>query len=293
MAQQVGFIGLGAMGLGMAQNILKAGFPLCVYNRTREKAAPILQQGGTWANSPTELAAQCDILVTMVSNDAALTEVTEGILRSPKRPSIHLSMSTVSPQLCTRLEKLHREQGVAFLAAPVTGRPERAQAGTLFVFLSGSAAAKQAAAPVLKTMSEKVFDLGDQPSQAALFKLCNNFMILSHIEAFSEATAVLEKAGISPSTAMDVWLNSLFDSPLLRAYAPMLTKRTFSEGGFALNLGLKDLRLLHTCADESQVPTPFLGNLLDKLLTSMNLGRANYDWSAILLLTRELSGLKP
>ena len=206
MENRVGFIGLGNMGLPMAQNILKGGFPLTVYNRTKEKATSLLEQGAKYANSPLELAAECDILVSMVANDDALKDIVEGpsgILRASKKPSIHISMSTVSPDLSDTMEKKHKEMGIAFLSAPVTGRPERAKQGSLWIFLSGNTQAKKTAIPILKTMSIKIFDLGDMPRQASLFKLCNNFMILSFIEAFSEASTMLEKAGISTEKALE------------------------------------------------------------------------------------------
>ena len=290
METRVGFIGLGNMGIPMAQNILKKGFPLCVYNRTKDKAAPLLEQGAEWAESPAELAGQCDIVVSMVANDGALSEIVEGILS--KKPSIHISMSTVSPDLVTSLEKKHLEKGIAFLAAPVTGRPERAKEGSLWIFLAGNTEAKKTATPVLETMSAKIFDLGERPAQALLFKLCNNFMILSLIEAFSEAAAMLEKGGIPTERAAEIWGSSLFNAPVFHSYTPMICKRNFADGGFALDLGLKDIRLLQDCADRSQVPMPFLSNVHEKMLASMNLGRAKCDWSVIALLTRELAGLK-
>ena len=295
MEVRVGFIGLGHMGLPMAQNILKAGFPLWVYNRTKEKAAPLLEEGGKLAESPAELAALCDILVSIVADDDSLKEIVEGpsgILRSSKKPSIHISMSTVSPELSTSLEKKHQDNGIAFLAAPVSGRPERAKEGSLWIFLAGDPQAKKSASPILETMSSKIFDLGEHPSQASLFKLCSNFMILSLVEAFSEAATMLEKKGISTEKAAEVWGSSLFDAPVFHSYAPMLCKRQFNDGGFALNLGLKDMRLLQASADQAQVPMPFLSELHEKLLASMNLGREKSDWSAIYLLSRELAGLK-
>lgn len=295
MKMGVGFIGMGNMGLPMAQNILKAGFPLTIYNRTKERGAAIIKQGCQWAESPAQLAERCDTLVSMVANDGALKEIVEGptgIFQSAKKPSIHISMSTVSPELCTELEKKHREKGIAFLSAPVSGRPDRAKEGSLWIFLAGEAQAKKTARPILEAMSCKIFDLGEHPSQAALFKLCNNFMILSLIESFSEAAAMLEKGGISTEKAADVWGNSLFDAPVFHSYTPMVCKRNFSDGGFALDLGLKDIRLLQSCADKAQVPMPFIAELQEKLLVCMNLGRAKYDWSAIALLTRELAGLK-
>jgi len=289
----IGFIGLGNMGFPMAQNILKKGFALTVYNRTKEKALPLIQQGAKWCNSAQELASQCDILVTMVANDQALSTIVDGILSANKRPRIHISMSTISPGLASQLEGKHREKGILFLAAPVTGRPERAKLGALWIFLAGDEQGKKVAQPVLQTMGVKIFDLGPKPSQAALFKLCNNFMILSFIESFAEASTMLEKEGVSPEKAAEVWGNSLFDSPLFHSYEKMLCQRNFSDGGFALDLGLKDMRLLHTCADGAQVPMPLLSELHAKLITSMNLGREKFDWSGIALLSREAAGLKP
>jgi 3-hydroxyisobutyrate dehydrogenase-like beta-hydroxyacid dehydrogenase len=296
MAIRVGFIGLGYMGLPMAQNILKAGFPVWTYNRTQTKAAPLLEQGGKWAASAAELAGLCDVVISMVSNDEALNAIVDGasgLLRSSKKPSIHISMSTVSPDLGSALEKRHQEEGMAFLAAPVTGRPERAKEGTLWIFLSGDPKAKNTVTPILEAMSSKIFDLGEYPAQALIFKLCNNFMILSLIETFSEAAAMLEKSGISTERAAEIWGSSTFDAPAFHSYIPMLCKRNFADGGFALNLGLKDMRLLQACADRAQVPMPILDDLHEKLLASMNLGREKFDWSAIALLSRELAGLKP
>jgi len=295
METRVGFIGLGHMGLPMAQNVLEAGFPLYIYNRTKEKASSLLERGAKWAVSPATLAADCDVLVSMVANDDALTEIVDGlsgILHASPKPSIHISMSTVSPDLSASLEKKHREKGIAFLAAPGSGRPERAKEGSLWIFLAGDSQAKKAALPILQVMSGKVFDLGELPAQASLFKLCSNFMILSLIESFAEAATLLEKGGISAEKAAEIWGSSFFDAPIFHNYVPMLCKRNFAEAGFALNLGLKDMRLLHAHADRAQVPMSFLSDLHEKLLASMSLGREKFDWAAIALLTRELAGLK-
>jgi 3-hydroxyisobutyrate dehydrogenase-like beta-hydroxyacid dehydrogenase len=282
------------MGLPMAQQIRRAGFPLVVYNRTKEKATPLLEEGATWASSPQVVAEVSDIVISMVADDAALQEVVggeKGILQANQLPSIHISMSTVSPSLIEHLTKEHSRKGITLLAAPVSGRPERAQQGRLWIFLSGEPEAKRVAAPLLATMSEKVFDLGDTPTRAALFKLSNNFMILSLIEMFAEAGAMLEKKGISMQTAAEIWGSSLFDAPIFHTYAPLICKQDFSGGGFTLALGLKDMRLLHHSADQEKVPMPFLNHLHDQLLTSMNLGREELDWSAISLLAKERAGL--
>ena len=117
-------------------------------------------------------------------------------------------------------------------------------------------------------------------------------MILGLIETFSQAVTVLEKGGISTTRAAEIWGSSLFDAPVFHSQIPMICKGNFSDGGFALNLGLKDMRLLRDCADEAEIPMPLVSDLYEKLLASMNLGRGQFDWSAIALLSRELAGLK-
>ena len=227
--QNVGFIGLGSMGLPMAENILKAGFSLIVYNRTRQKASPLLERGAKWADTPGELAGMSDIVVSMVANDAALNDIVDGptgIITASKKPSLHISMSTVSPLISDALEKKHKENGIAFVSAPVSGRPDRAKSGELWVFLAGQKLAKETATAVLQAMSSKIFDLGEKPSQAALFKLCNNFMILSLIESFSEAASILEKGGISTEKAAEIWGSSLFDAPAFIATLPCFASKT-------------------------------------------------------------------
>ncbi len=295
MGTKIGFIGLGKMGLPMADNILKAGFSLCVYNRTKDKAAALLGLGAKWMQTPAELATECDIVITMVSNDAALNEIVNGpngLMSASTLPKIHVTMSTVSPAIADALEKQHKERGSTFLAAPVSGRPERAKAGSLWIFLAGDPGLKEEACAVLKTMSVKIYDLGDQARQAMVYKLCNNFMIIGFLELFSEASTLLEKEGISVDKAVEILGTSLFDSPVFHSYEKMWCTRDFASGGFALDLGLKDMRLLHTVADENQTPMPILDHVHEKLLASMNRGRAQFDWSSIMLLTRELAGLK-
>ncbi len=291
---RVGFVGLGSMGGPMAENVLKGGFELLVYNRTKEKAMPLTRAGAHLMGSVKELAASSDILVSMVSNDEALLEIVEGasgLFSSGKKPSIHISMSTISPTLSETLEKRHQEQGIDFLAAPVSGRPERAQAGKLWIFLAGAPQAKEKASPVLQTMGCQIYDLGEKPAAASLFKLCNNFMVLSLIESFAETAAMLEKAGITTEKAAQIWGSSLFDAPIFHSYMPVICKKSFDQGGFALDLGLKDMRLLQTAADRAEVPMPILSELHDKLIESLHLGRAKWDWSAISLLAKERAGL--
>src|ERR1700736_4188276 len=165
MKETVGFIGLGAMGLAMATSLLEAGFGLRVYNRTAEKARPLLEQGARFSRSPAEAAEPGGVVVTMVSDDRALEEVTLGKngLLSRLGDGVHLSMSTIAPRTAGRLAGLHRERGGRFVASPVFGKPEVAAKARLWVVTSGDAAARARVRPLQKALSQRVFDFGDEP----------------------------------------------------------------------------------------------------------------------------------
>src|SRR5436309_7699872 len=165
MKETVGFIGLGGMGLAMATKLLEAGFGLRVYNRTAEKARPLLERGATLARSPAEAAEPGGVVVTMVSDDRALEEVTVGAdgLLSRLGDGVHLSMSTIAPRTARRLAGLHQERGAGYVASPVFGKPEVAAEARLWVVTSGDAAARARVRPHQEAMSQRVFDFGDEP----------------------------------------------------------------------------------------------------------------------------------
>src|SRR5258706_2958822 len=163
MKETVGFIGLGGMALAMATNLLKAGFALLVYNRTAEKARPLLDQGARLARSPAEAAEPGGVVVTMVLDDQALEEVTLGVdgLLDRLGEGIHLSMSTIAPRTARRLAGLHRERGAGYIASPVFGKPEVAAQAKLWVVTSGDAAAQAGVRPIQEAMSQRGFDFGE------------------------------------------------------------------------------------------------------------------------------------
>src|SRR6266851_580443 len=165
MKETVGFIGLGGMGLPMATNLLKAGFDLRVYNRTADKARPLLEQGAILARSPAEAAAPGCIVVTMGSDDRAVEEVTlgPGGLLDRLGDGVHVSMSTIAPRTARRLADLHRERGSRYVASPVFGKPEVAAQAKLWIVTSGDAAARARVRPLQEAISQRVFDFGDEP----------------------------------------------------------------------------------------------------------------------------------
>src|SRR2546429_6542071 len=173
MKETVGFIGLGGMGLAMATNLLKAGFGLRVYNRTAAKARPLLQQGARLAASPAEAAEPGGIVVTMVSDDRALEDVTLGAngLLDRLGDGVHLSMSTIAPRTARRLAGLHRERGSRYVASPVFGKPDVAARANLGVVTAGDAAARARGRPPQETGSRTVFGFGAEPGAANAVKL--------------------------------------------------------------------------------------------------------------------------
>src|SRR5438445_13660384 len=168
MKETVGFIGLGGMGLPIATNLLKAGFGLRVYNRTAEKARPLLERGAILARTPAEAAAPGGIVVTMVSDDGALEEVTRGANGLVERlgDGVHLSMSTIAPHTARRLADLHRERGGRYVGSPVFGKPDVAAQGKLWIASSGNVAARARVRPIQEAVGQRIVDFGEDPGAA-------------------------------------------------------------------------------------------------------------------------------
>src|SRR5271166_357619 len=195
----LGFIGLGHMGLPIATNLLKAGYQLRVYNRTKQKAEPVIAAGAKWADSPSGVIEPGGIVFTMLADDAAVESTAVGnpdFLDRFAGGGVHISMSTIAPETARNLAEKHAKKGVAYLAAPVIGRPDRAAAGSLFILLAGESNAKQVVEPLLKNLGQRIFDFGEEPWQANVAKLVVNFNIAAAIECMAEAFTLAEKEGI-------------------------------------------------------------------------------------------------
>jgi 3-hydroxyisobutyrate dehydrogenase-like beta-hydroxyacid dehydrogenase len=294
MAESAGFIGLGHMGAPMARNLMKNQMKVYVYNRTKEKAAPLLKEGAQFVESPKEMFSRSKIVFSMVSDDDALQQITvgpEGILHNAKPGSIHVSMSTVSPTMIHDLEIEHTKKGAALLSAPVFGRPEAAGQQKLWICLAGEAEAKKKITPLLLSMGQKIFDFGELPEKANVVKIAGNFLILSNVELLAEVFAFLQKNESDPLSFHTFISETLFSSPIVKGYGKRILDRDFQEVGFRMDLGLKDLQLVLTSAGDVKVPMPMANLLRDRLLTGIAKGRQHLDWSAISSLPFEDAGL--
>lgn len=296
MTETIGFIGLGSMGRPMANNLLAAGFDLRIYNRTPGKAVDLIASGARAVATPVEAVVPGGIVVTMVANDAALEAVTlgvEGIASGLGSGGVHLSMSTVSPQLARRLADVHREHGSHYVAAPVLGRPAAAAAGKLFILLSGSAEAKERVASLLAVMGQATRDLGDDPTQGHVAKLAANFMILSLVEVYAEVLTFAEKNGIGRQDMARLFGDTILNAPLFHLYGELLARENYASPGFRLALGLKDIELILATGALSRTPTPVADLVHNRLLTAVAKGRSELDVTALALGVSEDAGLRP
>ena len=285
----IGFIGLGKMGLGMARNLLRAGHTLAVYNRSREKAESLTGEGAQVASSAADVCRDAEVVMTMVADDHALEEVVfgdKGIASTMKEGCVHLSHSTISTALARKLsaEHAHRKQG--YLSVPVFGRPEAAEAGRLLVVAAGPSELVERCRPLFEAIGRETFVVGREPWQANVAKVCGNFMIISIIEALGESYAVLRKAGVAPQSFLAI-MNALFGSQFIASYGKTIAEEQFEPAKFALKLGLKDVRLVLAAAEECAAPMPLASLVHDHLLSALAQGLGEMDWSAM---TRVLAG---
>jgi 3-hydroxyisobutyrate dehydrogenase-like beta-hydroxyacid dehydrogenase len=289
----IGFIGLGQMGAGMAANLLKAGLQVTVFNRTRAKADALAAQGAKAAASVADVC-HGDAVITMLANDEAVEEVVfsdGGIIANLRRGALHVSSSTTSVALSDRLAKAHAQAGQQFVAAPVFGRPEVAAAGKLFVVAAGPSDAVSAAQPLLDAIGQRTFIVSQVPKAANLVKLSGNFLIAAVIESLGEAMALAEKGGVDRHEYLEILTSTLFSAPLYKTYGALIADRKFEPAGFAAPLGQKDIRFALAAAEELNVPLPLASLLRDRFLTLRAHGGDNLDWAAIGALAAKDAGI--
>jgi 3-hydroxyisobutyrate dehydrogenase len=242
---RVGFAGIGRMGLPMARNVLDAGFPLTVFNRTPERCAPLVEAGATLAETPADLARASDVMITMVADgDAvrALLDGPEGLLAGAEPGTVLAEMSTIGPLAARELAEHCAEHGVEMIDAPVSGSIAVATAGQLTILVGGSDAALERARPVLDAMSKAVLHLGPSGAGAAI-KLSINLIIGATVQSVSEALVVAEASGIEREAAYDAIASSVVGSTFVDYKRDAWIDPDGTPTAFTLELMLKDLGL--------------------------------------------------
>jgi 3-hydroxyisobutyrate dehydrogenase-like beta-hydroxyacid dehydrogenase len=292
---KLGFIGLGMMGSGMARNLIKAGNTLIVFNRTRSRAQELAQLGATVAATPGEVAAHAQVLITMLADDHAVEDAILGpgrALQSLSPGAVHIGMSTISVALSRRLQAAHRERQQHYVAAPVFGRPEAAEAAKLFIVTAGPAEQIRRCQALFDAMGQKTFILAEDAPAANLVKLTGNFLISTVIESLAEAMSLVRKSGVDANKFLDVLTGSLFSAPIYKNYGGMIAANRFEPVGFKLPLGFKDNKLVLAAAEEAAVPIPMASLIHDRFVNAIAQGMSEDDWSAIARISFQDAGLE-
>jgi 3-hydroxyisobutyrate dehydrogenase-like beta-hydroxyacid dehydrogenase len=280
------------MGSGIAHNIQKAGFPLTVFNRTKEKMKPLVDAGATAADSPREAAAAADIVVTNLMDDASVLGAVsgdKGILSGMRPDAIHIGTTTISPSLSTRLGELHSAKGGHYIAGPVAGRPDAAAAGKLFTFMAGKPEWIERCRPVVDAYANRIIPMGEDPAIAMSMKLVGNFMVASLVELIGEAYVFAECRGVDPS-----FLTGMFKQfmPAAGEYVDRISARDFGRAGFTLDGGTKDITLILEAAAEVHAPLSYASVVRDKCLAAQARGLGDLDWSVMTETSRYNAGQK-
>jgi len=266
MSETIGFIGLGLLGLPVANNLLNAGYALRVYNRTASKAEPLVAQGAQLVARPVDAVMSGGIVVSILWDDAALESVvmSADFLEKLGANGIHVSMSTVSPEISKKLAALHAQHGSVYIEAPIFGRPEAAVAKQLWIPVAGPEVAKERVLPLLKAMGgQGIFDFGEDASAAVIVKLVGNFLIGSAVRSLTEALSMAEKNGVDPQAVVDMLTQTLFPAPIYKSYGKMIAEKTvtFSQS----KIPLKDMGIFRKAAQQVESPTP-IANLFYDLM---------------------------
>jgi 3-hydroxyisobutyrate dehydrogenase-like beta-hydroxyacid dehydrogenase len=293
MSETIGFVGTGSMGLPMARNLLAAGFGVRAYNRTAEKAQPLVERGAQIVGSPAETMEPGGIVITMLANDTAVEEVVTGqggLLDRLGSGGIHVSMSTISPTTAQRLADLHVARGSVLVSAPVFGRPDAAAARKLWIAVAGPQSAKDRVQPILDALGQGVFDFGEQQHTANVVKVCGNFMLVAAMEAIAEACTLGEKNGIPRDALIGMLTQTVFTCQPYQSYGKAIAEQRYTPAGFKLSLGLKDVTVALQTAAEASMPMPLASLLHDRLITGVGKGRGDLDWSALALGVSEDAG---
>jgi 3-hydroxyisobutyrate dehydrogenase-like beta-hydroxyacid dehydrogenase len=278
----------------MATSLLKAGFSVRVYNRTVEKARPLLAPGATLARSPADVVEPGGVVVTMLTDDRAVEGVvlgTNGVLER-LGDGVHLSMSTIAPHTARRLAGLHRERGASYVASPVFGKPDVAAQAKLWIASSGDAAARARVRPIQQVMGQRVVDFGDDPGAANVVKLAGNFMFGAAIEAMAEAFTLAQKHGVPRRQTYEFFTQTLFDCPAYHAYGELIASENYQPVGARPSLIRKDFGLILEAADEQLVPMPLAELVHERLTATVAKGREDADWAGFAREVSEGAGLQ-
>jgi len=283
---QIGFLGLGKMGVPMARRLMAARYELTVWNRSRQSTDLLAREGAAVAATPADVARASDVVMTMLFDDAAHEDVlfgpknmpVNGLLGALRPGALHISLSTISVALSERLTEEHARRGQAFVAAPVFGRPNIAEEGRLWIAMAGADEAVAKARHLLEPLSRGTSVVGKEPRLAHALKLGGNFLISAMIHSLGESFVFAASQGIEPEAFIETVNSALFQSPLYAAYARVMLHPPENPGA-TMELGEKDLRLLREAAESRGVKLSLADELAEIFAQARQDGLSNEDWA--------------
>jgi 3-hydroxyisobutyrate dehydrogenase and related beta-hydroxyacid dehydrogenases len=280
------------MGQGMVANLLKAGYPVTVWNRSPERCKMLVSQGAHPATTPAEAVANADIVMYCLSNDAAVEELVfkNGLLAALSKGQVVVDLSTVHPNLSRREAEAYRAKGIDFLDAPVFGSKNEAANGGLWIVVGGKKEIYQAVKPVLEALSETTHYMGENAMGTSM-KLVGNLIVAFQLEALGEAMILGTKSGLNPKDILEVLHVTDFKSPIFDGVGGALIQRDFSMN-FALKLMLKDADLISNLAQELNSPIPAMAVIRETIKTAVNQGWGEENASALIKALEMNGGVK-
>ena len=288
----LGYVGLGVMGSRVAKRLLDAGHTVIGYNRTKSKAQWLIDAGMKWADSPRAVAESADIIFSMVTNTAALQAIAfgnEGVLAGLSRGKIFIEMSTVSPAASREIAQQVAAKGAAMLDCPVSGSVITLEQGQVSLMVGGDAATLEKVKPILLNIGPKVNHVGVN-GLAVTMKIAVNLSLAVQMLAFSEGVLLAEKSGIDRKTAVDVMLNSVIASPMVKYRGPFVLKLP-DEAWFDVNMMQKDMLLALELGRQLDVPMPTTAATNEMLTTARGMGFAKEDFAVMFQTLAKMAGV--
>ncbi len=295
-AVTLGFVGLGAMGNRLARRLLEAGYPLVGYNRTRDKARPLMAAGLRAADSPRAVAEACDVVFSMVTDNAALRAVAlgdEGIVAGLRTGAVYVEMSTVSPAVVVEIGEAVAARGAAMLDAPVSGSTITVEQGQASIAVGGDGAVLERVRPYLLAMGPGGITHVGPLGLAKTMKIATNLGLAVQMLAFSEAVLLAEKSGIKREVAVEALMKSVIASPMVKYRGPFVMGKMPTDAWFPVPMIQKDLQLALDQGHATGVVLPTTALTQEWLTMARGLGLGDYDFASLFDVLASLSGAPP
>jgi 2-hydroxy-3-oxopropionate reductase len=291
--ERIGFIGLGIMGKPMCRNLLQAGYPLVVYNRSRAAMEELAGAGARLATSPADLAQQVDVVITCVSDSPDVEAIVlgeQGLLEGVREGMLFIDMSTISPATSRKIYSVLQAKGVAALDAPVSGGDIGAQQGTLSIMVGGDPEVFQRSLPILQAVGRNIVHIGTAGA-GQVTKACNQIVVAMTVQAVAEALTLAQKSGVDGAKVREALLGGFAQSRILEVHGQRMLEGDF-QPGFKMSLFRKDLNIVAQTGRELQLPllgTAQVTQLMDILRAQ---GNENLDFVAVYSLYQTLGGME-